>query len=331
MKKKPWNRQQIGYVLALAKKKKTRSVIAKEYNAKFREKRSADSIKHCIETYSDGIPSYIKDQPKVLIFDIETAPILAHVWGLWDQNVGLSMIERDWHCLSWAAKWLGDSPDDVMYEDQSKIKDMEDDSKMLKGIWRLLDEADVVITHNGISFDQQNGISFDQKKLNARFILNGMKPPSSYRHIDTLRIAKKIFKFTSNKLEYMSNHFNVKFKKLTHAKFSGFSLWKECMKGNKEAWKEMKEYNMYDVLSLEELYEKLIPWDDTINFNVYHEDDVHVCKCGSIDFVKAGFQFTNTAKFQKHRCKLCGTIHRDKENLLSKAKKKSLKTHSSKH
>jgi hypothetical protein len=28
--------------------------------------------------------------PKVLIYDIETAPIVAHVWGLWENNVGLN-------------------------------------------------------------------------------------------------------------------------------------------------------------------------------------------------------------------------------------------------
>ena len=124
---------------------------------------------------------------------------------------------------------------------------------------------------------------------------------------------------------------NVKYKKLKHAKFSGFSLWKGCLANNKEAWAEMKEYNMYDVLSLEELYFKLIPWDNTLNFNTYHEDDIHVCKCGSVDFAKAGFHYTNAAKFQKHRCKDCGAIHRDKENLLPTAKRKSLKTNSTKH
>ena len=316
--KLPWIEKEIKYVLNLHKKGLSRSKITKQYNNKFKRERSSDSIKHCIETYKSGIPSHIKDQPKVLIFDIETSPILAHVWGLWDQRVGLNMIESDWHVLSWAAKWLGESENSVKYEDQRTAKNLEDDSKILGSIWKLLDEADIVIT--------QNGKRFDQKKLNARFIMNDMKPPSTYRHIDTLSIAKSVFAFTSNKLENMTDKLCTKYKKLKHAKFSGFELWKQCMKGNKEAWKEMEEYNRYDVLSLEELYTKLIPWDNSINFNVYHDDDVHLCKCGSDQFTKAGFHHTNTGKFQKHRCKDCGTIHRDKENLLSKSKKKSLKS-----
>lgn len=256
------------------------------------------------------------NRPKVLIFDVETAPIMSYVWRLWDQNVGLNQIEQDWHIMSWAAKWLDDDETKVMYMDQRKAKNIEDDKKILKEIWKLLDEADIVIT--------QNGKSFDQKKLNARFILNGFQPPSSYKHIDTKVIAKKHFGFTSNKLAYMTDKLCTKYKKLSHGKFPGFDLWSECMKGNIDAWKEMEEYNRYDVLSLEELYLKLIPWDNSINFNLYHEEDKHVCKCGSEEFNKNGFYYTSSGKFQKYKCKACGHETRDKVNLFSKEKRKSL-------
>jgi uncharacterized protein YprB with RNaseH-like and TPR domain len=263
--------------------------------------------------------------PKVLVFDIETAPILAHVWGLWENNVGLNQIQSDWHVLSWSAKWLSDAPEKVMYKDQRGAKDITNDSKLLKGIWDLLDEADIVIT--------QNGKKFDVKKLNARFILSGFPPPSSFRHIDTQEIAKRHFAFTSNKLAYMTDKLCVKYKKQTsHGKFEGHMLWTECLKDNLEAWKEMEHYNKYDVLSLEELYHKLIVWDNRINFNVYTDSLDVECKCGSKDFVKNGFYYTNTSKFQKYRCKKCGSEHRDKTNLLSPEKRESLKrhTHSSK-
>lgn len=258
-----------------------------------------------------------KPQLKVLVFDIETAPILGFVWGLFDQNVGLNQIQSDWHVLSWSAKWLYDAPESVMYADQRNAKDIENDSKILKQIWKLLDEADVVIT--------QNGKSFDVKKLNARFLHHGFPPPSSYRHIDTKIIAKRHFAFTSNKLEYMTDKFCVKYKKLKHAKFSGFELWKQCLAGNLEAWEEMKKYNMYDVLSLEELYLIFQPWDNSINFNVYHEEAVHTCNCGSIEFSKNGYKYTNTGKFHRLICDNCGAEYSDKVNLLSKHKVKTLK------
>jgi len=48
----------------------------------------------------------VNTSAKVLIIDIETAPIMAFVWGIWQQNVGIQMIKSDWFCLTWAAKWL---------------------------------------------------------------------------------------------------------------------------------------------------------------------------------------------------------------------------------
>lgn len=261
------------------------------------------------------LPSMPKG-PKVLIYDIETAPILGYVWRLWDQNVGLNQINADWYILSWSAKWLGAPEDEIMYMDQRNAKDMEDDSGILSVMWKLLDEADVVIT--------QNGKNFDQKKLNARFILNGFQPPSSYKHIDTKQIASKHFGFTSNRLAYMTDMLCVKYKKLDHQKFAGFELWKECLAGNMEAWNEMEIYNKHDVLALEELYNKLIPWDDSINFNLYHDEEDHICKCGSDNLIRNGFHYTSAGKYQRYRCKNCGAETRDKLNLFSKEKRQSL-------
>jgi len=255
--------------------------------------------------------------PKVLIFDIETAPILAHVWGIWDQNVAINQIHSDWYVLSWSAKWLGDPPSKIMYADQRSAKNIEDDSKIIKEIWNLLDEADVVIT--------QNGTAFDVKKLNARFILNGMKPPSPFKHIDTYKIAKKNFAFTSNKLEYMTDKLCTKYKKLAHErKFSGFNLWKECLAGNIDAWKDMEKYNKYDVLSLEELYGKLQPWDHSVNFDVYRESEEPKCNCGDSRLQARGYNFSKTGKFQRYQCRGCGKWHSSKTNLLSPEKKEKL-------
>jgi len=256
------------------------------------------------------------NMPKVLVFDIETAPILGYVWQLWDNNVALNQIHSDWYVLSWSAKWLHAPETDVMYMDQRHSKNIEDDSKILKEIWKLLDAADIVVT--------QNGKRFDQKKLNARFVMHGFQPPSSYKHIDTKILASRHFGFTSNKLEYMTDKLCKKYKKLKHSKFSGFEMWKECLAGNLEAWKEMEIYNKYDVLSLEELYKKLAPWDSTINFNLYSESVDNVCKCGSDDLRKNGFSYTNISKFQRYKCASCGAETRGRINLFSKEKQESL-------
>lgn len=271
------------------------------------------------KTYYRNLRKIKNVKLKVLLLDIETAPMLGYVWGLWENNVSLNQVKADWHVLSWSAKWLGDSPDKVMYMDQRSEKHIEDDSKILKGIWKLMNEADVIIG--------QNSKRFDIKKLNARFILNGITKPSSFRQIDTMELAKKHFAFTSNKLEYMTDKLCTKYKKLKHSKFSGFELWRQCMAGNLAAWKEMEKYNKYDVLSLEELYNKLAPWNDnSINVNINHDETHHSCpSCNGTEFTKNGFKYTNTGKFQRYSCVSCGHESRDKTNLLTKEKLKSLR------
>lgn len=262
-----------------------------------------------------------KGQAKVLIFDIETAPIIAHVWGLWENNVGLNQIVEDWHVMSWSAKWRGAPDSETMYMDQRNQKHVEDDKKLLEAIWDLLDEADTVIT--------QNGKSFDQKKLNARFVIKEIRnshPPSSYKHEDTKLMAKRHFAFPSYKLEYMTDKLCKKYKKLKHKEFAGHEMWTECLKGNLDAWNAMEEYNKYDVLALEELYEVLVPWQGIagVNFNLYHEDEENTCKCGSKKFSKNGFYYTSVGKYQRFKCTGCGAESRNRKNLFSQEKKDSL-------
>lgn len=256
------------------------------------------------------------NKAKVLFLDIETAPILAYVWGIWEENIGLNQIKRDWHVLSWAAKWMGE--DKMLYSDQRNAKDVSDDKKLLKGIRDLLDEADVIITHNGKRFDQ--------KKLFARFVINEIERPSSFQHIDTLQIAKKHFAFTSNKLESLADVLKVKYKKEKHKKFPGFQLWEECLIGNEEAWPEMERYNKQDILVLEAVYNKLIPWSDTnVNFNVYTDSLETVCKCGSTSLKKNGVHGKGNSLYQRYKCKVCKAEFKGIKNILSPEKKKSLK------
>src|SRR5690554_2502619 len=144
------------------------------------------------------LPDDPKPEPtgaKILILDIETAPILAHVWRTFKENVGLEQISFDWYILSFAAKWL--HSDETLYFDQQYAKDVEDDTPLMQRLWKLLDDADIIVAHNGRRFDL--------KKINARFAIKGFKPPSPYRIVDTLEIAKKNFAFTSNRLAYLTD------------------------------------------------------------------------------------------------------------------------------
>ena len=97
-------------------------------------------------------------------------------------------------------------------------------------------------------------------------------------------------------------------KKLTHGKYPGFTLWKQCLLGNDEAWEEMKEYNIMDIISLEELYIKLRPWYSTHPLVFTPEDpEDYICpKCGGTHVHKRGNYVSKTGiKYQRYQCQSC--------------------------
>ena len=250
-------------------------------------------------------------KPKIITLDIETSPIVAYVWGLFKQFVSPSQIVRDWAILSYCAKTLGEK--EVRYKDNSKKARYDDDKDLMLALWKELDEADIVVT--------QNGIRFDIKKINARFLIHDLPPPSPYKVIDTMVEAKKIAALTSNKLEWLAKVL-AGGKKDNHADFPGFELWLQCMAGNKKAWASMRKYNPQDVIETEAVYLKLRPYMvGHPNVAAYDADEEMVCpKCGSDDIVQRGFAYTQTGKYQRIKCKGCGGWSRTRytENTIEK-------------
>lgn len=255
-------------------------------------------------------------KPKILLIDIETAPILGYVWSLWKQNVGLNQIKEEWYILSYCAKWLGS--DEIMYRDVRN--DPHSDSSLLPALWELLNEADIIIG--------QNGKAFDIPKIQARMVMAGMTPPRPFKVIDTMLMAKQQFRFTSNRLEWMTGDSAglTEISKSKHAKFPGFALWAECLKGNEEAWDEMREYNVPDVTSMEELYLRLRPWYvGHPNLAAYVESEEVLCpRCLSSDIKQDGYTFTQTGKYEMYVCGGCGGWSRGRYTRNTIGKRKAL-------
>jgi DNA polymerase elongation subunit (family B) len=242
MKKKEWSKAEINFVLGLYKKGYSRFEIAKAYNTKYKETRTPDSIKHCIDSHGQDIE---KNLPKVLLVDIETKPKKSWHWGVWQENLGHNMMIEDGAILSWSAKWIGES--EVFYKDQrGNEKNLMNDKKLLKPLVKLMDQADIIIW--------QNGDSFDYGEINNRIAEHKLPVPDEYKTIDTKKIAKRHIRMPWYSLAYMTERFNKKYKKQDHKEFPGFSLWDQCMLGNKKAWDCMRKYNQFDVLSMEELF-----------------------------------------------------------------------------
>lgn len=224
---------------------------------------------------------------RILAIDIETQPNLAYVWGLWDQNVGLNQIVESGQMMCWVAKWIGEPK----IEFRSTHHDGQ--QKMILRAWHLLDEADVVMHYNGKRFDVP--------WLNREFMRLSLDPPSPFKQIDLLQVARREFQFPSNKLAYVAKALGLDGK----VEHSGFDLWVKCMADDRAAWKQMREYNIRDVTLLEELYERLRPW---IRSHPSHGafSGTDVCPaCGSGNLVHRGFAFLKTGRYQRYQCGDC--------------------------
>ena len=246
-------------------------------------------------------------QPKILFFDIETTPIKAYTWGpKWETNL-IEFLEYS-QILSYSAKWYKGKQETKGQIDYKGYRPKKlDDSKIVKDIHNLFDEADIIVT--------QNGVSFDTKTMNARFIKSGLAPPSPYKNVDTKLEAKKYLRLPSYSLDDMGDYFGLG-RKMHH---TGFDLWKECMNGNKKAWTTMKKYNAQDVLLLEKLYNKIKPYMKSHpNFGEFLEKSC--CGgCGSNHLNARGYARTSTAVYQRFQCMDCGSWGR------TQAKERSFK------
>jgi hypothetical protein len=234
------------------------------------------------------------------------------VWGLWQQNVSLDQIISNWFMLTWSAKWLY-SPE-VMSDAITPEEVLEEnDKRIVWSLLRLLDEADVVIAHNGIGFDVP--------KVNARAVTWGFMPPSPYQQIDTLLIARKQFGFSSNKLEALARMFKIPGKIETN-----FQLWSDCKKGDQVALAKMEQYNRQDVIVLEEVYLRLRPWvKGHINLGLYGLSDKMICpNCGSTHLEEdGGFYYTGMGRYKTYRCQ-CGAVSRARTTDVTPEERKKL-------
>lgn len=265
-----------------------------------------------------------KEKPrnvKILTIDIETSPILVSTFGIRKQFISHTNIIRDWHLLTFAAKWL--DSDDVITERLTAREAIDgDDERLVRLAWDLINEADILIAHNGDRFDF--------KKLNARFWKYDMIPPSSYQTIDTLKNSFRNFAHTSAKLDYL-----LKFKSMEgKTDNSGMELWMRCIGYGEigteaevdEAMEEMLEYNKNDTVILEEHYLDVRPWiKNHPNVALYDDEQIERCTvCGSDDIKWDGKTYTPANRYSEYRCQNCGHVGRARLSELTPNKRKTL-------
>lgn len=257
--------------------------------------------------------AYMKRMPKILIWDIETSPYEVYVWHLWKNVVPPSMMIKNRSILSWSAKWLFEDTIMGQHVTAEEAFDRKDNS-ILPGLWKLLDETDIAIAHNGMSFDS--------KVSNARFAIAGMPPPMTYKQIDTLRSAKRVFNVASFTLEDMNEEFGLPLK----MKHEGMDLWKKCVNFDRSALDLMLKYNKRDVSILEELYLKIRPYmKGHPNVALYINTTETLCtNCGNESLEWGGYYYTPAGKYKSFRCDNCGAIGRSRISDLDKESRAKL-------
>ena len=234
---------------------------------------------------------------RILLYDLETTPLLGYSWGLWEQNI-LEVVEYP-YILCIAYKWLGDKDTKVksLWDFPNYKKNKKNDRALVKVLHSLLDEADIVVG--------QNSNQFDNKWANKQFLKHGLKPVSPYQAVDTKLIARKHFRFESNSLDYMAKFLGIGSK----VKHEGKDLWFAVMNGDPAACKRMVKYARNDVVLTEALYNKVKPFmDNHPNMNMYSESERPICPaCKSTRLQKRGYQIKGRwSKAARYQCQSCG-------------------------
>ncbi len=232
-----------------------------------------------------------KPRPKILFYDIETTPSIGTYYGnRYERNI-LGKIKHS-EIFSFAYKWHGTR------ETWCYTQEKRSEEKLIHYLHKLFQDADLIVAHYG---DQ-----FDQKVVKARMLFYGMKPPKILTSIDTKKIASRYFKFDGNSLDELGEYLGLGRK----VKVSVYELWEATQKGKR--WDELAKYNKQDVILLEKIYDKFLPWIEN-HPNIArilepHEPWETKCpKCGSEDVIRKGFGRSG-AKRQWH-CKACGGWH----------------------
>ena len=236
--------------------------------------------------------------PRILFIDIETSPIIAAVWNLYEANA--IYVLRDTYILSVAYKWLG--------EKQAKSKSLPDfprykkhkhcDRELCRFLWKLLDEANIVVAHNGKKFDI--------KKINSRLLVHKCKPYSQIKIVDTLVEARRTFAFDSNKQDNISRYLGGP-RKLKNPE----GLWERCSgdKYDRAAWEQMAAYNRRDVDGLEVNYDFLKGWmPNHPNLNLYNGSS-SCPTCQSSRVTRRGMNYGKSVVRQRMLCLDCGASH----------------------
>jgi predicted RNA-binding Zn-ribbon protein involved in translation (DUF1610 family) len=205
--------------------------------------------------------------------------------------------------LCWGASFAGEKKVRSAKLTSPEVLDR-DDSRIVNELADLIRSADVVVAHNGDRFDLP--------MLNNRILLQGLEPLGHVESIDTLKLAKKNFRFTHNRLDHLARHLGLGTKIKTD-----FELWVQVVGGDELAMQRMVRYCRHDVVLLGQIFDKLRPYVKGLK-RLMDAAGEACPNCGSTYLVRRGYTRTQASTFVKYQCQECKRYMRARRSIPEK-------------
>jgi DNA polymerase elongation subunit (family B) len=235
-------------------------------------------------------------KPKILFYDIETSLAVVGTFSLFNEAINYNNILADPFIICASFKELGKKGiTTVKMTGEEALKG--DDSRVVKKIHNMIRGADIIVAHNGDKFDL--------KWIKGRGLKYGLSPLNHTTTIDTLKVSRKNFRLLSNRLDYLGEYLGVGRKMATPN-----GLWLGVLKGDKKAIDIMANYNKQDVVILEKVYLKLLPY---IENHPVMGDRGSCVTCGSQNLINYGTIIGARARYKKLQCTDCGHVQKGKK------------------
>ena len=224
-------------------------------------------------------------EPKILLFDLETA--------------GVNALKSDLgFVICFGYKWAGERKAHCLIIDEKSLAKF-DDRKLLKEASEIMNEADILVTHFGSVFDR--------RFFQGRLLINGLPPIAPTKMRDTCMMSRSIANFSSNRLKHLAKILSLDSQKLEN---NWPRAWFKVMQGDMKALKGLATYCKGDVLALEELYNRLKIFDQ--NHQRLIADRTKCRLCGS-KVQYRGFSYQINNRYRRFVCTNPKCRHWDRE------------------
>ena len=231
--------------------------------------------------------SNLSKKKRVVTWDCETVPALAHVYQLKTRFIPHSAIVEPGGIIGWSWKWLD--------EDEVHWLDIRDGyPQMIQKMRDVLDEADIAVG--------QNSVRFDLARARGHCARLGIPPFSNPKHVDLLNTSKAMG-FESASLDYMCRMMGVT-RKVDNG---GANNWIGAISGDEEAWERLETYGKGDITATEELFLALLPWLRNVNLS---SAPGNCPRCDSPETVEAGLHWAVNTTYPRRKCTNCGGYFR---------------------